>query len=153
MPGKNVIRPGNYIRTLLENPEKGYGPIHSFSYSTLRDSFSLRPGPVPGFDSSVLGSEDELYRKGAATAANALNSSSKRSIEQGQADAYHLDPSAASGVASGSPAYSSHGHSHHHHHHHHGHSYHGSKSSTSSPHAERGDRGEDGTREHRHKKK
>ncbi|KAF9576580.1 hypothetical protein EC968_006927 [Mortierella alpina] len=48
LPGKNVIRPGNYIRALLEAPEKGYGPIHSFSSSTLRDAFSLRPGPVPG---------------------------------------------------------------------------------------------------------
>ncbi|KAF9937467.1 hypothetical protein BGZ67_001251 [Mortierella alpina] len=40
LPGKNVIRPGNYIRALLEAPEKGYGPIHSFSASTLRDAFT-----------------------------------------------------------------------------------------------------------------
>lgn len=46
-----------------------------------------------------------------------------------------------------SPAYSS-GH-HHHSHHHHSHS----KSSTSSPHVDRAERGEDGEREHRHKKK
>ncbi|KAF9346452.1 hypothetical protein BGX34_003870, partial [Mortierella sp. NVP85] len=48
LPGKNVIRPGNYIRALLEAPEKSYGPIDPFPPSTMRDSFSLRPGPVPG---------------------------------------------------------------------------------------------------------
>ena len=48
LTGKNVIRPGNYIRQLLEAPEKNYQPIHQFSSSTLRDAFSLRVGPVPG---------------------------------------------------------------------------------------------------------
>lgn len=48
LAGKNVIRPGNYIRQLLEAPEKNYQPIHQFTSSTLRDAFSLRVGPVPG---------------------------------------------------------------------------------------------------------
>lgn len=48
LTGKNVIRPGNYIRQLLEAPEKSYQPIHQYSTSTLRDAFSLRVGPVPG---------------------------------------------------------------------------------------------------------
>jgi hypothetical protein len=51
LTGKNVIRPGNYIRQLLEAPEKSYQPIHQFSSSTLRDAFSLRVGPVPGVSS------------------------------------------------------------------------------------------------------
>lgn len=52
LAGKNVIRPGNYIRQLLEAPEKNYQPIHQFTSSTLRDAFSLRVGPVPGVSSN-----------------------------------------------------------------------------------------------------
>jgi len=48
LTGKNIIRPGNYIRELLEAPEKNYQPIHDFSSSTLRDAFNLRVGSVPG---------------------------------------------------------------------------------------------------------
>ncbi|KAG0031201.1 hypothetical protein BGZ81_001627 [Podila clonocystis] len=62
LPGRNTIRPGNYIRTLLETPEKSYGPIHAFASSTIRDSFSFRPGPVPGFDPTVLGTEEDGVR-------------------------------------------------------------------------------------------
>ncbi|KAG0337271.1 hypothetical protein BG000_005625 [Podila horticola] len=150
LPGRNTIRPGNYIRTLLETPEKSYGPIHAFSSSTIRDSFSFRPGPVPGFDPTVLGTEEDGVRP-------------VRQVQSGAQDAYKQGSSVpgsgqmhgapgvydAAGLAPSleSPAYSS-GH-HHHSHYHHSHS----KSSTSSPHVDRAERGEDGEREHRHKKK
>ncbi|CAO3568126.1 unnamed protein product [Mortierella alpina] len=157
LPGKNVIRPGNYIRALLEAPEKGYGPIHSFSTSTLRDAFSLRPGPVPGFDSSVLGTEEETMHRNVPKnpttvpqppAADSLKSFSGNAIPgQGPALGY-----TAPGMNE-SPAHSSHGHHHHHHGHSHSHTHHGSKSSTSSPHVDRAERAEDSGREHRHKKK
>ncbi|KAI1315171.1 hypothetical protein EDD11_001228 [Mortierella claussenii] len=154
LPGKNVIRPGNYIRALMEAPEKSYGPIHLFPSSTIRDGFSLRPGPVPGFDASVLGTEDDTGYKQTPKVPSAKTSSTgdtlkhTANINLGRGMAGFTDP--ASAPPAGSPALSTHSHPHHHH----GHSRHASKSATSSPHVERAERGEgDGSREHRHKKK
>ncbi|KFH66902.1 hypothetical protein MVEG_07427 [Podila verticillata NRRL 6337] len=150
LPGKNVIRPGNYIRTLLETPEKSYGPIHAFSSSTIRDSFSLRPGPVPGFDPSVLGTEEDGVRSARHVQTVAPEAYKQGSSVPGSGQLHGASGYDATGVlmpSLESPAHSS-GH-HHHSHHHHSHS----KSSTSSPHVDKAERGEDGEREHRHKKK
>ncbi|GJJ78646.1 hypothetical protein EMPS_11005 [Entomortierella parvispora] len=151
LPGKNIIRPGNYIRTLLETPEKSYGPIHGFSSSTLRDGFSLRPGPVPGFDSSVLGTEeDSAYKqsmRNSSTPGPALSDPLKLNATGGQG----YNPGNMATPSTDSPAHQGQGH---HHSSHHSRSHlHGSKSSTSSPHINREERTEDGSREHKHKKK
>ncbi|KAF9914633.1 hypothetical protein BX616_007892 [Lobosporangium transversale] len=147
LPGKNVIRPGNYIRALLEAPEKSYGPIHTFSSSTLRDGFSLRPGPVPGFDPSVLGTEEDYKHiaKVPAGRGEPFKPASNIDTTSGHAMTGYADPNSVHG----SPAHPAHSH----HHHHHSHGHHGSKSSTSSPHVDRLERGEEGGREHKHKKK
>ncbi|KAK3815234.1 MAG: hypothetical protein J3Q66DRAFT_432998 [Benniella sp.] len=152
LPGKNVIRPGNYIRALLEAPEKSYGPIDPFPPSTMRDSFSLRPGPVPGFDPSVLGTEEDAFRQPSRNLTGAGGDAIKSAVSSAMS---------ASVPAGASPAHSSHSHHHHHSSHshshshgHHSHGHHSSKSSISSPHVDRGERGEgEGGREHKHKKK
>ncbi|KAF9306549.1 hypothetical protein BGZ74_005124 [Mortierella antarctica] len=151
LPGRNTIRQGNYIRTLLETPEKTYGPIHAFSSSTIRDSFSFRPGPVPGFDPTVLGTEEDGVRpvRQGQVQSGVQDAYTQGSSVPGSGQMHGVPVYDAAGLAPSleSPAHSS-GH-HHHSHHHHSHS----KSSTSSPHVERAERGEDGEREHRHKKK
>ncbi|KAI7817617.1 hypothetical protein BC939DRAFT_318959 [Gamsiella multidivaricata] len=143
LPGKNAIRPGNYIRALLEAPEKSYGPIHPFASSTIRDGFTLRPGPVPGFDSSVLGTdEDGAYKqivKDLPVAGDSLKAINNTVTGLGVAGYADLN----SVPLSGSPAPSSHSQQHHQGSHSHSHN-----------HGDRGERGDgDGSREHRHKKK
>ncbi|KAF9917713.1 hypothetical protein FBU30_000560 [Linnemannia zychae] len=135
-----------FIKNLPEAPEKTYQPIHQFSSATLRDAFSLRPGPVPGFDPSVLGTEEgagyKLAIKNLATVAPGAGLAGSSSLRTGG----YTDPSS---IPIGDlDAHSSHTHSLHH-----GHSHHGSKSSTSSPYVEKAERGEEGYREHKHKKK
>ncbi|KAF9430529.1 hypothetical protein BGZ94_006324 [Podila epigama] len=96
LPGKNVIRPGNYIRTLLETPEKSYGPIHNFSSSTLRDGFNLRPGPVPGFDPSVLGTEEDGIRSSRQEQAGAgATGAAPRATPTIKQETGHIVPSGA----------------------------------------------------------
>ncbi|KAI8597626.1 hypothetical protein EDD21DRAFT_384976 [Dissophora ornata] len=154
LPGKNAIKPGNYIRALLEAPDKSYGPIHSFSSSTMRDGFSLRPGPVPGFDSSVLGTDDDTFKQTSRTGAGDSFKPISTNAALGQGMAGYADSKSV--PANDSAALSSHGQHHHSSHssHSHSHGLYGSKSSTSSPHVDRAERGEgDGSREHRHKKK
>ncbi|KAF9902477.1 hypothetical protein EC991_004853 [Linnemannia zychae] len=168
LPGKNDIRPGNYIRQLLEAPEKNYQPIHQFSTSTLRDAFSLRVGPVPGFDPSVLGTDEGAgYKQTMKNLASLTPATAGHAVMGGVADSSNnsLRPSSAAhrhGHAHSSsgftdPASTQMGnmgaHSSHSHSSHHGHSHHGSKSSTSSPYVDKAERGEDGGREHKHKKK
>ncbi|KAF9971495.1 hypothetical protein BGZ73_005553 [Actinomortierella ambigua] len=140
LPGKNVIRPGNYIRALIENPEKSYGPIHEFGYSTMREAFSLRPGPVPGFDGSVLGTEDDNVPRPTSQYASRIK-------PEGSTVPTSTGSLAGMSSEGQTPLHVS-SHRHHHSHHH--------SSKSSSPHVDRGDRserGEDGSREHRHKKK
>ncbi|KAG0377124.1 hypothetical protein BGX24_006697 [Mortierella sp. AD032] len=163
LPGKNDIRPGNYIRQLLEAPEKTYQPIHQFSTSTLRDAFSLRVGPVPGFDPSVLGTDEgagykrtmknlaSLTPAAGQLATGVVNINNNNSLRPSSAAHGHVVSGYSDPVSA--PIGDLAGHSSHSHSFHHGHSHHGSKSSTSSPYVEKAERGEDGSREHRHKKK
>jgi len=157
--GKNAIKPGNYIRALIENPEKNYGMIHDFAPSTMREAFTLRPGEVTGFDGSVLGTEDDAVRRPTSQYVSKSRSAAATADGSGRSAmvaAHAGTPGTGAGMNTSSVNEGHHtplsvgGHHHHHHHHHH----HSSKSS--SPHHERGDRserGEDGSREHRHKKK
>ncbi|KAF9208486.1 hypothetical protein BGZ49_008671 [Haplosporangium sp. Z 27] len=112
----------------------------------MRDSFSLRPGPVPGFDSSVLGTEEDT------TARNALKIPVERSAgdlhnptgNSGYGDSNSVHPSSSPTQYGQIPSQ--------HNHLQHIHSQHGSKSS--SPHVDKAERGEgEGGREHKHKKK
>ncbi|EMR10399.1 hypothetical protein PNEG_01114 [Pneumocystis murina B123] len=69
-PGKNVILKDRFIRDLIFGPkeEKLDKFIENLDSELIEAAFSLQPGPVPGFDSSVFGSsntekKNELYNE------------------------------------------------------------------------------------------
>ncbi|OAD06806.1 hypothetical protein MUCCIDRAFT_160433 [Mucor lusitanicus CBS 277.49] len=60
LPGRMDMEPDDYLLRLLRDPQAvENGPeIRPLDAETLRDAFSLKEGPVPGFDASILGSDD-----------------------------------------------------------------------------------------------
>ncbi|KAK9762456.1 hypothetical protein K7432_011778 [Basidiobolus ranarum] len=63
LPGKTDFTPSTYLRDLIMAPPKAAGNISPFDVDTLKDAFSLRPGTVPGFDVSRLGSERDIRKR------------------------------------------------------------------------------------------
>ncbi|KAI9310720.1 hypothetical protein BX666DRAFT_2004117 [Dichotomocladium elegans] len=59
LPGKNVIEPDGFLFKLLRDPQiPDQGPpIRQLDPDVLRDAYTLRPGPIPGFDASILGTD------------------------------------------------------------------------------------------------
>ncbi|KAL7314865.1 hypothetical protein PS15m_006381 [Mucor circinelloides] len=60
LPGRMDMEPDDYLLRLLRDPQAvENGPeIRPLDADTLRDAFSLKEGPVPGFDASILGTDD-----------------------------------------------------------------------------------------------
>ncbi|CAO3608391.1 unnamed protein product [Mucor fragilis] len=60
LPGRMDMEPDDYLLRLLRDPQAvENGPdIRPLDAETLRDAFSLKEGPVPGFDASILGTDD-----------------------------------------------------------------------------------------------
>ncbi|CEP09283.1 hypothetical protein [Parasitella parasitica] len=60
LPGKMDMEPDDYLLKLLRDPQAvDSGPeIRPLDAATLKDAFSLKEGPVPGFDPSILGTDD-----------------------------------------------------------------------------------------------
>ncbi|GAA5807901.1 hypothetical protein MFLAVUS_001281 [Mucor flavus] len=60
LPGRTDIEYDGYLLNLLRDPQAvETGPqIRPLDGETLKDAFSLKEGPVPGFDASVLGTDD-----------------------------------------------------------------------------------------------
>ncbi|KAL0082396.1 hypothetical protein J3Q64DRAFT_1720719 [Phycomyces blakesleeanus] len=58
--GKYDVEPDGYLINLLRDPQAvESGPkIKRLDPETLEDAFSLKEGPVPGFDASILGTDD-----------------------------------------------------------------------------------------------
>ncbi|KAG0180369.1 hypothetical protein DFQ29_000764 [Apophysomyces sp. BC1021] len=54
------MEPDGYLLSLLRDPQAmDSGPaIRPLDPDTLRDAFSLKEGPIPGFDASILGTDD-----------------------------------------------------------------------------------------------
>ncbi|KAI9476014.1 MAG: hypothetical protein EXX96DRAFT_575439 [Benjaminiella poitrasii] len=63
IPGKTEMEPDGYLLNLLRDPQAvETGPeIRPLDADTLKDAFTLREGPIPGFDASILGNEDGGY--------------------------------------------------------------------------------------------
>ncbi|CEG68128.1 hypothetical protein RMATCC62417_04445 [Rhizopus microsporus] len=62
LPGKLEFEPDGYLVGLIQDPQAiDNGPdIRPLDSDILRDSFSLREGPIPGFDASVLGTDEPM---------------------------------------------------------------------------------------------
>ncbi|KAI9277398.1 hypothetical protein BY458DRAFT_504858 [Sporodiniella umbellata] len=60
LPGKLEFEPDGYLLGLMRDPQAvEHGPeIKPLDSDTLREAFSLREGPIPGFDASILGTDD-----------------------------------------------------------------------------------------------
>ncbi|OBZ91229.1 hypothetical protein A0J61_00701 [Choanephora cucurbitarum] len=58
--GRQDMEYDGYLLNLLRDPQAiETGPsIRPLDADTLRDAFSLKEGPIPGFDASVLGTDD-----------------------------------------------------------------------------------------------
>ncbi|KAI8996945.1 hypothetical protein BDB01DRAFT_769205 [Pilobolus umbonatus] len=60
LPGKLDMEPDGYLINILRDPQVNEtGPdIKPLDMDTLKDAFTLKEGPVPGFDVSILGTDD-----------------------------------------------------------------------------------------------
>ncbi|KAI8139446.1 hypothetical protein BJV82DRAFT_627266 [Fennellomyces sp. T-0311] len=70
LPGKNVIEPDGFLFNLLRDPqipERG-PPITQLDADVLKEAYALKPGPIPGFDASILGTDDGAPSSGANSA-------------------------------------------------------------------------------------
>ncbi|KAI7901492.1 uncharacterized protein BX663DRAFT_514613 [Cokeromyces recurvatus] len=63
LPGKMDMEPDGYLLNLLRDPQavETGSDIRPLDADTLKDAFTLREGPIPGFDASILGNEDGDY--------------------------------------------------------------------------------------------
>ncbi|KAI9248874.1 hypothetical protein BDA99DRAFT_524675 [Phascolomyces articulosus] len=60
LPGKNDIEPDGFLFNLLRDPQipdRG-PPITKLDSDVLKEAYALKPGPIPGFDASILGTDD-----------------------------------------------------------------------------------------------
>ncbi|KAJ3119096.1 hypothetical protein HDU96_000011 [Phlyctochytrium bullatum] len=58
LPGKlEVVKDKNLRDAILAPPKGDPIPIRTFDEDTLISAFTVKPGPMPGFDASVLGTE------------------------------------------------------------------------------------------------
>ncbi|KAG0747979.1 hypothetical protein G6F62_000155 [Rhizopus arrhizus] len=75
LPGKLEFEPDGYMLGLIRDPQAvENGPdIKPLDSETLRDAFSLREGPIPGFDASVLGTDDATTTEGNYEGAQGIN--------------------------------------------------------------------------------
>ncbi|ORZ04617.1 hypothetical protein BCR42DRAFT_429021 [Absidia repens] len=63
LPGKTTVEADGYMLHLLRDPhiEQDSGnSIQPLDSITLKDAYQLKEGPVPGFDASLLGTDDGL---------------------------------------------------------------------------------------------
>ncbi|KAJ8655080.1 hypothetical protein O0I10_009287 [Lichtheimia ornata] len=60
LPGKTTVEPDGFLFNLLRDPQvpENGPPIKPFDADVLREAYSLKPGPIPGFDASILGTND-----------------------------------------------------------------------------------------------
>ncbi|CAO3651673.1 unnamed protein product [Cunninghamella echinulata] len=68
LPGKTSVEPDDYIKRLLFDPhveESPSQPIQPLDLDTLKEAYKLKEGPIPGFDTSLIFSEE-----GEATSGN-----------------------------------------------------------------------------------
>ncbi|KAI8099153.1 uncharacterized protein BX664DRAFT_320532 [Halteromyces radiatus] len=62
LPGKTTVEPDGYLMDLLHDPHieaDSANTIRPLDMATLKESYHLREGPVPGFDVSLLGTDDD----------------------------------------------------------------------------------------------
>ncbi|KAM0751273.1 hypothetical protein T439DRAFT_325424 [Meredithblackwellia eburnea MCA 4105] len=53
IPGRNTIRKDSHLQNLVLNPDIQPPQIVPFDEQTLREGFSLKAGPLPGFDAMI----------------------------------------------------------------------------------------------------
>ncbi|KAI7884949.1 hypothetical protein K492DRAFT_234504 [Lichtheimia hyalospora FSU 10163] len=60
LPGKTSVEADGFLFNLLRDPQvpQDGPPIKPFDADVLREAYSLKPGPIPGFDASILGTND-----------------------------------------------------------------------------------------------
>ncbi|KAL1915916.1 uncharacterized protein VTP21DRAFT_6304 [Calcarisporiella thermophila] len=69
LPGKMETKKDNYIFSLINGPEISVSDITTFDKTTLEEAFTLRRGPITGFDGSLLGVDDDFSGTPAALSA------------------------------------------------------------------------------------
>ncbi|KAI7869157.1 hypothetical protein BDF14DRAFT_1785388 [Spinellus fusiger] len=60
LPGKYDVEPDGYLLNLLRDPQalENDPKIRRIDTELLEEAFSLKEGPVPGFDASILGTDE-----------------------------------------------------------------------------------------------
>ncbi|KAL1931332.1 hypothetical protein VTP01DRAFT_10469 [Rhizomucor pusillus] len=60
LPGRNDVEPDGFLMNILRDPQisdRG-PPITPLERDVLKEAYALKPGPIPGFDASILGTDD-----------------------------------------------------------------------------------------------